>query len=48
MNEINIKIPLHKLQDLMISHVRYSLPRHTYIVIETIHDVKLRAILMSI
>ena len=40
MNEINIKIPLHKLQDLMISHVRYSLPRHTYIVSETIHDVK--------
>ena len=39
-NEINIKIPLHKLQDLMISHVRYSLPRHTYIVSETIHDVK--------
>lgn len=40
MNEINISIPLHKLQDLMISHVRYSLPRHTYIVSETIHDVK--------
>lgn len=40
MNEINIKIPLHKLQDLMISHVRYSLSRHTYIVSETIHDVK--------
>lgn len=40
MNEININIPLHKLQDLMISHVRYSLPRHTYIVSETIHDVK--------
>lgn len=40
MNEINIKIPLHKFQDLMISHVRYSLPRHTYIVSETIHDVK--------
>jgi len=40
MNEINIKIPLHKLQDLMISHVRYSLPRHTYIVSETIRDVK--------
>ena len=39
-NEINIKIPLHKLQDLMISHVRYSLPRHTYIVSKTIHDVK--------
>ena len=39
-NEINIKIPLHKLQDLMISHVRYSLPRHTYIVSETIQDVK--------
>nr|DAY09815.1 MAG TPA: hypothetical protein [Caudoviricetes sp.] len=40
MNEINIKIPLHKLQDLIISHVRYSLPHHTYIVSETIHDVK--------
>ena len=40
MNEININIPLHKFQDLMISHVRYSLPRHTYIVSETIHDVK--------
>ncbi|MDU5638515.1 MAG: hypothetical protein E6037_05365 [Haemophilus parainfluenzae] len=40
MNEININIPLHKLQDLMISHVRYSLPRHTYIVSETILDVK--------
>lgn len=40
MNEINIKIPLHKFQDLMINHVRYSLPRHTYIVSETIHDVK--------
>lgn len=40
MNEINISIPLRKLQDLMISHVRYSLPRHTYIVSETIHDVK--------
>ncbi|MDU7463098.1 MAG: hypothetical protein E7K78_02590 [Haemophilus haemolyticus] len=39
-NEIIIKLPLHKLQDLMISHVRYSLPRHTYIVSETIHDVK--------
>lgn len=41
MNEININIPLHKFQDLMISHVRYSLPRHTYIVSETIHDVKI-------
>ena len=40
MNEININIPLHKFQDLMISHVRYSLPRHTYIVSETILDVK--------
>lgn len=40
MNEININIPLHKFQDLMISHVRYSLPRHTYIVGVTIHDVK--------
>lgn len=40
MNEININIPLHKFQDLMISHVRYSLPRHTYIVSETIHDMK--------
>lgn len=40
MNEININIPLHKFQDLMINHVRYSLPRHTYIVSETIHDVK--------
>lgn len=39
-NEINIKILLHKFQDLMISHVRYSLPRHTYIVSETIRDVK--------
>lgn len=40
MSEINISIPLRKLHDLMISHVRYSLPRHTYIVSETIHDVK--------
>ena len=47
MNEINISIPLHKLQDLMISHVRYSLPRHTYIVGETINDVKTYWIVLS-
>ena len=38
---------MHKLQDLMISHVRYSLPRHTYIVGETINDVKTYWIVLS-